>query len=237
MLEGDFLEVERVAMGIEREAESQRNVERVIGPVATLIAAYTESGDPAAAALVGESFLARSRAWSGDGRKGYGAAIGAMARGGRMPRAEAEVRLLDLFQELAREKQGSLGAWSSTYGWNIWSPDDARAALVAYDRVVPPPDTDWPSISLSWAFMLAGQPNRARAIFDKVGIYCAPVTFSRYVVRQELFDGRLAEQDGNIPSACVHYAKVLERWGHAKPRSVTADEARARSKALGCPAP
>jgi hypothetical protein len=29
---------------------------------------------------------------------------------------------------------------------------------------------------------------------------------------------------------------VLERWGSARPRSVTADRARALSRAIGCPA-
>jgi hypothetical protein len=51
---------------------------------------------------------------------------------------------------------------------------------------------------------------------------------------EELRLGELDEQSGNNPSACAHYAKLLERWGHAKPRSVTADEARARATKLGC---
>jgi hypothetical protein len=52
--------------------------------------------------------------------------------------------------------------------------------------------------------------------------------------RSQLYLGELDEQAGDKPSACANCAKVLERWGHAKPRSVTADEARAHATRLGC---
>jgi eukaryotic-like serine/threonine-protein kinase len=46
--------------------------------------------------------------------------------------------------------------------------------------------------------------------------------------------GRALESKGDHAGACEAYGKVLARWGHAKPRSVTADKARERAKALGC---
>jgi hypothetical protein len=46
--------------------------------------------------------------------------------------------------------------------------------------------------------------------------------------------GQLLEQKTDRDGACAQYAAVLARWGHAKPRSVTAEKARSRSKALGC---
>lgn len=49
--------------------------------------------------------------------------------------------------------------------------------------------------------------------------------------------GRALDGTGDVAGACEQYSAVLARWGHAKPRSVTADEARARAKSLGCPAP
>jgi serine/threonine-protein kinase len=60
---------------------------------------------------------------------------------------------------------------------------------------------------------------------------------TRNWVHSNLYLGELDEQSGNKASACGHYAKVLERWGHAKPRSVTADEARAHATKLGCSLP
>jgi serine/threonine-protein kinase len=90
-------------------------------------------------------------------------------------------------------------------------------------------------VSLATAYALAGRSAEARAIFAKVGGECSLAIYTRPMMTEHLLRARLDEQDGNKPSACAHYAKILERWGHAKPRSVTADEARARSKALACP--
>ena len=40
---------------------------------------------------------------------------------------------------------------------------------------------------------------------------------------------------GRRNEACAAYAVVLARWGHAKPRSLTAEKASALARALGCP--
>jgi serine/threonine-protein kinase len=49
--------------------------------------------------------------------------------------------------------------------------------------------------------------------------------------------GTALEARGDKEGACEAYRTVLGRWGHAKPRSVTADEARTHASALGCQAP
>jgi serine/threonine protein kinase/tetratricopeptide (TPR) repeat protein len=46
--------------------------------------------------------------------------------------------------------------------------------------------------------------------------------------------GLAREGLGKPDGACEAYRSVLARWGNAKPRSVTADKARERMKALGC---
>jgi serine/threonine-protein kinase len=45
----------------------------------------------------------------------------------------------------------------------------------------------------------------------------------------------MLEQKSDRDGACAQYAAILSRWGNAKPKSVTADKARARSTALACP--
>ena len=55
-------------------------------------------------------------------------------------------------------------------------------------------------------------------------------------VRAQLGLGRALEEKGDTAGACASYGDVLKEWGSAKPRSVTADDARERSKALSCPA-
>ena len=46
--------------------------------------------------------------------------------------------------------------------------------------------------------------------------------------------GEALEAKGDKDGACVAYGEVLVHWGNAKPRSVTADKARAHMKTLGC---
>jgi hypothetical protein len=47
--------------------------------------------------------------------------------------------------------------------------------------------------------------------------------------------GRVKEKQGDKSGACASYARLVERWGHAHPRSVSAEEARARLAKLDCP--
>jgi len=82
---------------------------------------------------------------------------------------------------------------------------------------------------------LAGRGEDARSPLESSIQPCATVlSDTRHWVRTHLYLGELDEQKGDKVAACGHFAKVLERWGHAKPRSVTADEARVHAKGLGC---
>lgn len=53
-------------------------------------------------------------------------------------------------------------------------------------------------------------------------------------MRTSLLHGQALEERGEKGRACEVYGAVLARWGAAKPRSVTAEEARRRARALGC---
>jgi hypothetical protein len=52
--------------------------------------------------------------------------------------------------------------------------------------------------------------------------------------RAHLWLGQSLEATGDAKSACAPYKVVVDRWGRAKPASVTAREAAARMKAIGC---
>jgi serine/threonine-protein kinase len=49
-----------------------------------------------------------------------------------------------------------------------------------------------------------------------------------------LFLARALEEKGEIKDACASYRVVLQRWGKARPKSVSADLARKRVEALKC---
>lgn len=66
------------------------------------------------------------------------------------------------------------------------------------------------------------------------GAESCPVKAGSPWIPSWLHHGRGLEKKGVKEGACRAYGRVLDRWGHAKPKSVTADEARARAKALRC---
>jgi hypothetical protein len=56
-------------------------------------------------------------------------------------------------------------------------------------------------------------------------------------VEGELELGEALAETGDVTRACRMFARVQERWGHAEPRSLTAEQAARRSIALGCAPP
>jgi hypothetical protein len=62
---------------------------------------------------------------------------------------------------------------------------------------------------------------------------CAAVSDPWSSVMSSLYLGMALEATGDRDGAAEAYRAVLARWGRAKPRSVTADTARERLRALG----
>jgi hypothetical protein len=87
---------------------------------------------------------------------------------------------------------------------------------------------------LGRALVLAGRPREAlphleRAVADCRAHY-GPFLDTAFHLHLGMAREGLGDKDG----ACSVYKVVLDRWGEAKPRSVTAEKARAQAKALGC---
>jgi serine/threonine-protein kinase len=81
---------------------------------------------------------------------------------------------------------------------------------------------------------LAGRTDEATQLLSRAAANCMVIDQPFETVRANLELGEVYEQAGDTASACARFEKVLERWGSAKPRSVTADEARAHAAKLGC---
>jgi hypothetical protein len=47
--------------------------------------------------------------------------------------------------------------------------------------------------------------------------------------------GHARAEVGDVSGACDAYARILGHWGSAKPKSISADEARAQRARLRCP--
>jgi tetratricopeptide (TPR) repeat protein len=87
---------------------------------------------------------------------------------------------------------------------------------------------------LGAVYYLAGMPRHAIPALHKAVTTCDMLDSPVRYVRSFWFLGQALEQTRDIPGACQAYASVIERWGNASPPSSTAEQARGRSKALGC---
>jgi len=81
-------------------------------------------------------------------------------------------------------------------------------------------------------FLLGGRIDDALAHLRPAAARCA---LGMEPVQASLRLGEALEQTGDTKGACDAYARVMERWGRAKPRSVTAEEARTHAQKLACP--
>jgi serine/threonine-protein kinase len=232
MFEGDFAEVQRIAADASARVSPSAAESEHYGPASTLVQALTEAGDAAGAGRVAVDYLAHRAGWRKLRTIVPAPMIRAAARAGRLGASEASRPLEDAFGVLKPISPGS--AWLYAYADGVETPAEASAAVAKLDALgIALPRTEQSMVGR--VLFLAGRHEDARPPLQADVTVCSnSLLFARNWVRDHLYLGELDEQAGNKPSACAHYAVVLSRWGHAKPRSVTADEARAHATKLGC---
>jgi serine/threonine-protein kinase len=102
--------------------------------------------------------------------------------------------------------------------------------LVDYDAFV---DPTMPA-TVGHVLLLAERFDEAARLLEEVANFCQPLN-APFTPTLAAFDlGMAREALGQKEAACAAYGTVVARWGHAKPRSVTAEKAAERAKALGC---
>jgi tetratricopeptide (TPR) repeat protein len=130
--------------------------------------------------------------------------------------------------------------WVYGYAPTVRSADEAVEAVAALGSYlpIPPflPNGRIPPIDIGHTLVLGGREEEGisylRAGTSSCDAGVSPILLFRgHAWLADALAGR-----GDVAGACAEYATVLGRWGHAKPRSVTADHARARRQALGCDA-
>ncbi len=152
--------------------------------------------------------------------------------------SEAEYRASrDRVFEDARTTEGPALAWLDAYVEGVQNADDAREALALEPQPVVFPALEGALFygrTLGRTYLLAGRVDDAIAVARQASASCTRIDgFLKQVQATETL-GEALEQKGDRDGACAAYATVLARWGHAKPRSVTADAARSHAKKLGC---
>jgi serine/threonine-protein kinase len=217
------------------------------GPARLLAAALAESGRAAEASRVAHDFLARRGAWAADARfEDF-----ALMKDPTMALLTVELRAGTVTAaELAARRAAWIDAWRAKappfylrYTWPYaWaapaeSPDEARAALDALPAFEPIPaflPLTMLDAPIGRALWLGGRRDEGRARLERATRSCRALEHPFEWMGAWLWLGRAREEAGDKAGACAAFAKVVDRWGRAKPRSLTAERAADRAKALGC---
>jgi eukaryotic-like serine/threonine-protein kinase len=203
-----------------------------------------EIGDEAGARRAADDFVARSGAWQDNADvNGVDLAIFfarfALPPGGPTPGFEMRRQAWIDARVASGAYRGQI--WSYGHAAAALTEPEARSALDALARLGPPSPAPAlsrpagsPEAAAGHVYLLAGQVDEAIVHLRRAVAQCDLFLAPRDHVRAALDLGRALERKGDDAGACGAYGEVLARWGHASPRSVTADEARLRVKALAC---
>ncbi|HEY6460662.1 MAG TPA: protein kinase, partial [Polyangiaceae bacterium] len=246
-LGGDFTEAEGRLKDLEDVLAGEPGAQAHAESHVLLARIAEETGHLDRARDVAQAYLARKDAWAPSHRVDNVSIfldpvpemLGILGRAGAMPPAR-----------LASERGRWLDAWraktSAAYLGDLWldawagpavSPADGRAALDALPSFggVPPfsPNVPGPSF-LGHAYLLAGRTDDAAAALRRGTATCTALADPFASTRGWLDLGAALEAKGDRAGACSAYGVVVSRWGHARPRSTTAERAKSRVAALGC---
>ena len=122
--------------------------------------------------------------------------------------------------------------WAMVYAGFAENLEESKEALDALPQFLPfPPDSrHTPNFDaeVGKAFALGGRYDEAVPLLTNVTRACIGLGSPQLQTRAFYFLGVALEGKGDLEGARVAYQTVVDRWGAAKPRSVTAERARAR---------
>lgn len=247
LLSGDFTRAEQIARALEVAAEPSRRATDHGRVARQLAQIYVEMGRPADAGRVAEAYLGRHDAWEPDPRSEDFALAGdatpsllAIARStGKITRADFVARRSEWVRGWDRKVTRDFRAyvWAHGYAGTVESADDARDALATRPAYEPLP-TFFPKTlveaSVGLTLLLGGRAEEASPWLERAARTCRVLALPVDHTRAQLWVGMAREARGDKPGACAAYKVVRDRWGKARPRSVTADKALERMRASGC---
>ncbi len=232
--QGDFRAAERAAEGQERMAPESNSARTHLDGTAPRLWNFAEMGEPEKALVIAARLERQHAAWVDDDPEDRVALLALLVRAHRAPASQLEAARATV---IAAPNVAPGFLWDVLYGSAEGAtPAEAREALAALPRFSPPigRDAAWAS-GRGRTYLLAGRAPEALPFLRRAAHACAELNWSypEYVHAKELL-GEALEATGDQAGACAAYADVIARWGNAKPRSVTAEKARARVAALGC---
>jgi len=244
MLTGDFAAAEESALLLEKtegiDDDDRDDVAR------TLVDLYTESGQPARAGRVADAYVKGvdgrvSLPWVGDHTSAgpLGRMLAASERAGLITHDE-RVRRREAWIASAVKSLPPAWAheiWYFAYAADAETKDEAREAvdkLPSFEPLPPARDVALSDGYAGKALFLAGRPVEALPALRRGAASCLVLDFPVDHERTTLALGQALESAKDVDGACLAYRTIVDRWGAARPRSVTAERARERQRALAC---
>jgi serine/threonine-protein kinase len=206
-----------------------------------LVDLAVETGDATGAARIAEAFLKRQGAWSGapdaaTGRMLYVERLGGLIDDAELRRARAAF-LDDFTRQSSRVRFVRGVAWLNGYAAMAETEEAAQEALRELATWAPVPvglRTSFNDEALGRTELLGGRIDDAAAHLARAARMCDALDDPFRHVRAQLLLGRALEAKSDTEGACAAYGEVLTWWGSAKPRSITAEQAKERRTRLGC---
>jgi serine/threonine-protein kinase len=247
ILAGDFATAEKIVHSLVESARGSEVASDHGIPMRLLVAVEREMGHDADAAAVAQAYLDGRDAWEPNPDFDDWAmqdeptptmlaarrAVGAISRG----TYDAEIA-----RTVARWKARTTPStrnfvWIYAYANPVESAADATSALTVQADYLPVPRFKPLSLAdeaIGRTYRYGGRIDDAVTTLERASRSCFPLNHPIEHTRAHYELGMALEAKHDVPGACAAYAVVAQRWGKARPRSVTAGRALARMNALRC---
>jgi serine/threonine-protein kinase len=240
---GDFASVIAGEGDAERVLERTMDLEPRAKHALRLAEAFVESGRPRDAARVAKSYLQRRDLWIANGVVAGAVTdatprLAAIARDAGTLSDDDANRATDSFvrrwAEIDRGGDAAARTWlAAATGATTRAqaeallsrlpPGASKARVGAKERA-----------DLGEVYRLAGRLDDALPLLEAGARSCMTAYEPLWHVRAAFHLAQARDAKGDAAGACEAYGAVLARWGAASPRSTTAEQARARLRALKC---
>ncbi|WP_394843653.1 protein kinase [Pendulispora brunnea] len=241
-LNGDFVQAQKLAEQMAAQAQVSSVLLHHVRMSALLVDIFVETGQEARAVPVAQRFLRRKSAapagfWRAAAFEPL--VLSAMFR-------PARAQWLDWSEHWEKSSLSELTkqqAWALRWGPISDTKDVGAQAWAARPSEEPsalkPADQQYIVPVMADAFegriaLAAGEYESAVKSLEASVKPCFRLEQPFPNTRAHFWLGQAKEYTGDVAGACNAYGVVLQRWGNAKPRSVTAENAKKRAHALGC---